>query len=94
MHLNGEIDTFDQLNRRIGMNLRFYQDFFDQFVYDFNPSKRVWFTENIKAYPNPYFGNTFGNDFTLKDLENYGDRLGGKLLKKENRQSQPKQTDD
>lgn len=93
MHLNSKIDTFDQLNRRIGMNLRFYQDFFDQFVYDFNPSKREWFTENVKAYRNPYSSSSFGSLFTLKDLQNYGDRLGGKLLK-ENRQSRPKQTDD
>ena len=94
MHLNDKIDTFDQLNRRIGMNLRFYKDVIYQFIYDFNPTKKIWFTEEVKAYPNHYSGNAFGNTFTLKDLQSYGDKLGNKPLKTENHQSRPKQSDD
>ena len=94
MHLNSEIDTFDQLNRRIGMNLQFYRDIICQFVYDFNLDRKIWFTENVKAYPNHYSGNAFGNTFTLKDLQNYGDKIGNQSLKAKNHQSRPKQSDD
>ena len=93
-HLSKRIDTFDQLNRRISMNLRFYHNKIYQFVYDFNPSKKTWFTEIVDTCPNPHPGSSFGSPITLKELQSYGDKLEGKSLKIKSRQSRPKQTDD
>lgn len=90
-NIKGKIDTFEQLNRRIGMKLEFSYEQITQYVYDIDPKKNRWIVEYGSSYTNPYARKGLGSMFTLRELQQYGDEIGEK---EKNHQSQPKQTDD
>lgn len=95
MRVKKKIDTFNQLDRRIGMNLAFSTNRITQFVYDFDLRKQQWFTMNVKSFSNPYAASGLGNMFTLNELEQYGNQISSEeSLKQKNHQSRPKQSDD
>lgn len=95
MHLNSKIDTFDQLNRRIGMNLLFTNKKINQFLYDYDLNHHQWVTMNVTDYDNPYARNSLSSSFTLGELIQYGDKIGSKkYLKGKNYQRQSNKSDD
>lgn len=90
-NIKGKIDTFEQLNRRVGMKLDFEYNQITQYVYDIDPQKNRWIVEYGSSYTNPYARKGLGSMFTLRELQQYGDEIGEK---EKNHQSRPKQTDD
>lgn len=94
-NVKSKIDTFEQLDRRIGMKLEFSYDQITQYVYDIDPKKNRWIVEYGSSYTNPYAKKGLGSMFTLRELQEYGDEIGEKqTLKQENHQSRPQQSDD
>lgn len=95
MRVKRKIDTFNQLKRRIGMNLDFSNREITSFVYDFDYKRQQWFTMRVESIPNPYSTSGLGNMFTFNELDQYGEQISPEeSLKYENHQSRPKQSDD
>lgn len=78
--LDRNIDTFDQLSRRIGLNIEFTKSHINETVprlkkvkdEDTDEAETTYMYETIKSHKNKFNTNKVETKFTLEDLENYG----------------------
>ncbi|MDM8284882.1 Rep family protein [Ligilactobacillus salivarius] len=77
--LDRNIDTFDQLSRRIGLNIEFTKYYIKETVpklskvkdKDTGNPKTTYMYKTTKSYKNKFKKNKVETRFTLEDLENY-----------------------
>lgn len=75
MHLDTKIDTFEQLNRRLGMVLFFNKSTINQVVFDYKVGTHYWYPTIIDSYNNTYSKAGLNNAFTLNNLNAFGDEI-------------------